>query len=227
MTVRDEVRVPVAAGLKVTLIVQFAPDAMADPQLLAWAKSPALPPEMTMLLTVKAAVPEFLSVIVFEALMVPTVWLGYVSPAGESVADGPFAVAVPDKVTAWGLLEGSTVMSNVVVRVPGAEGLKVTLIEQFSPAAREPAQFVVSEKSPALAPVILMAEIFTAEVLELVTVTVLGPPVVPTAKLPKLMLVAERLITGRVATEPALLLRHETANKQETRTTIEKEVLQI
>jgi hypothetical protein len=135
-------------------------------------------------------------------------------------------MAVPDKTTARGLLVGSPVMPKVVVSVPGAEGLKVTLIEQFPPATSDPVQLLVSEKSTASAPVMVMAEMVTAELLEFVTVTVLGPPVVPTAKLPKLMLVAERLITGAVATEPALLLRHETIPKHETRTRIENETLQ-
>src|SRR5690242_19280801 len=35
----EALRFPVAKGIKVTLIVQFAPAATAIPQLLAWAKS--------------------------------------------------------------------------------------------------------------------------------------------------------------------------------------------
>jgi hypothetical protein len=57
------VRFPVAAGLKLTLIVQLAPAATLDPQLLVWAKSLALAPEIAMLLTLKAALPELVKVI--------------------------------------------------------------------------------------------------------------------------------------------------------------------
>ena len=58
------VRVPAAVGLKVTLIVQLAPAATLDPQLLVCAKSLALAPETAMLVMLKAALPELVRVIV-------------------------------------------------------------------------------------------------------------------------------------------------------------------
>ena len=58
------VRVPAAVGLKVTLIVQLAPAATLDPQLLLSAKSLALAPETAMLVTLRAALPELVRVIV-------------------------------------------------------------------------------------------------------------------------------------------------------------------
>ena len=52
-------RVPVAAGLKVTLTVQLAFAAMLDPQLLVCEKSLELVPDTTMPVMFKAALPEF------------------------------------------------------------------------------------------------------------------------------------------------------------------------
>ncbi len=55
-------RVPLAAGVKVTLIVQLAPTATLDPQLLDWAKSLALAPVSARLVRLKAALPELVRV---------------------------------------------------------------------------------------------------------------------------------------------------------------------
>ena len=60
-------RVPMAVGLKVTVIVQEAPAAKVlglMGQLLVWAKSPGLVPLRLMLLMVRAAVPLLVSVTV-------------------------------------------------------------------------------------------------------------------------------------------------------------------
>jgi hypothetical protein len=65
---------PVAVGLNVTLIVQFAPAARLAPQLFVWEKSPLFVPLMAMPepLKVSAALPVFVSVMFCEALVVPT-----------------------------------------------------------------------------------------------------------------------------------------------------------
>ena len=52
------VRVPVTTGVKVTLIVQEAPAARLEPQVLVWEKSPLV----TMLVMLRVAVPLFWSV---------------------------------------------------------------------------------------------------------------------------------------------------------------------
>jgi hypothetical protein len=57
-------RVPAAAGLKVTLIAQFAPAATLEPQVLVWVKSLALVPDSAMLVMLKVALPEFLKVMI-------------------------------------------------------------------------------------------------------------------------------------------------------------------
>jgi hypothetical protein len=56
------VRVPLAAGVKATLIVQVAPAAKLDPQLLVSAKLLPLVPETAMLVTLKAALPVLVRV---------------------------------------------------------------------------------------------------------------------------------------------------------------------
>lgn len=72
--VTEAVRVPVAVGLNVTLIVQFAPAARLAPQLFVWEKSPLFVPVMAIPepLKVNVALPVFVSVMFCEALVVPT-----------------------------------------------------------------------------------------------------------------------------------------------------------
>src|ERR1035437_10307219 len=65
-------RVPAAVGLKVTLMVQLAPAATLDPQLLVWAKSLALAPDTAMLVTLKAELPELVRVTALVVLVVLT-----------------------------------------------------------------------------------------------------------------------------------------------------------
>jgi hypothetical protein len=65
-------RLPLAAGEKVTLMVQLAPAATLDPQLLIWAKSPALLPETAMLVMLKATLPELVRVTALVVLVVLT-----------------------------------------------------------------------------------------------------------------------------------------------------------
>ena len=55
-------RLPLAEGVKVTLIVQEAPAETLDPQLPVWEKSLALAPKTAMLVTLKAALPELVRV---------------------------------------------------------------------------------------------------------------------------------------------------------------------
>ena len=62
--VNKAARVPLADGVKVKVMVHLAPAARVEPQLLAWAKSPALAPEVAMLVMFNAAVPELVRVAV-------------------------------------------------------------------------------------------------------------------------------------------------------------------
>jgi len=53
----EAVRLPLAEGLNVTLIVQLLPAATELPQVLVWAKSLALVPVSARLVMLKAALP--------------------------------------------------------------------------------------------------------------------------------------------------------------------------
>src|ERR1017187_9470189 len=96
-TVTVAARAPAAVGLKVTLIVQLAPGATLDPQLLVRAKSPALAPETAMPVIFNAAFPELARVIACAALGGPTPWLAKVRVEGETLATA--AVPVPESAT--------------------------------------------------------------------------------------------------------------------------------
>jgi hypothetical protein len=66
--VKVPVRVPVAVGVKVTLIVQLAPALTVLPQVLVWEKSPLA----VMLETVSEAFPVLVSVTFWGRPVVPT-----------------------------------------------------------------------------------------------------------------------------------------------------------
>ncbi len=72
VSVSVPLRFPLAPGVKVTLIAQFAPGAMADVQVFVCAKSLALVPLIAILLIVNEADPLFVTVIVCGELGVPT-----------------------------------------------------------------------------------------------------------------------------------------------------------
>jgi len=76
MTVTAAVRIPVAVGVNVTLIVQFPLFAATElPQLFVCAKSPLFAPVTPMLVILRAALPVLVSVTVCAALAVFNVWL--------------------------------------------------------------------------------------------------------------------------------------------------------
>ncbi len=94
--VRAAVKDPLAAGVKVTLIVQLAPAATLAPQLLVCAKSLGLVPVMAILVMLKAALPVLFRVTDWAALEVPTAWLAKVRLAGERLAAGVVTVVEPE-----------------------------------------------------------------------------------------------------------------------------------
>lgn len=169
---RVAVLVPVAVGLNVTLMVQFAPAATELPQLLVCEKSPALVPEIAMLEICSVAVPEFVRVsdLVLE---VPTLVLAKFKLVADRLTAG--AVPVPVKGRLWGLPGALSLTLTDAVRVPVAVGVKVTLIVQVPPVARVEGlmgQLVVCAKSPLFAPVTEMPVMVNAAVPLLVSVAV-------------------------------------------------------
>jgi hypothetical protein len=127
---------------------------------LVWAKLLALVPDTVMLATLKFALPVFVSVTVCTELLVPTVSFPKLTLEGETLTAD--AVPVPESDTAWGLLEALSVSVTAAARDPVAEGLKMTLIAQFAPAATDDPQLLVCVKSPALAPEITIPVRFNA-----------------------------------------------------------------
>jgi hypothetical protein len=144
--------VPVAVGVKVTLIEQFAPAASDAPQVVVsayWALG-------TMLVMLRDAVPELVSVTDCAALVVFNAWPAKVRLVGDNDTAGAFGAApVPVRLTVWGLPAALSVMVMVPVCVPLAVGVNLTLIEQFAPAASDAPQVVVSEYC-ALATILLI-----------------------------------------------------------------------
>lgn len=139
------VRVPLAVGVKVTLIMQLAPAARLPPQLLVWAKSPLV----AMLEMVSGPVPVLERVTFCAALAVPRFWLPKLRVPGETLTAG--AVPVPLRLTVWVLPlvpPLSSVKVKVPVRGPAEAGVKVTDSVQLAPTARGEAvtQLEVVEK---------------------------------------------------------------------------------
>jgi hypothetical protein len=123
--VRAAVCVPVTAGVNVTVIVQIAPGATIDPQLLVCAKLPVV----VMLAIDSGKSPAFFSEIFFDPA-VPVDCAPNERLAGESTiaADD---VPVPDKLTVCGLPVALSATDSVPVIAPEAGGSKTTLIVQL------------------------------------------------------------------------------------------------
>ena len=78
------VRVPTAVGLNLTPIVQEAPRARLDPQLLVCEKSPLFVPVMVIPEMLMAVLPRFVMVTLVAPLVVPTVRLAKVMVVGDN-----------------------------------------------------------------------------------------------------------------------------------------------
>jgi hypothetical protein len=111
-------------------------------------------------------------------------------PLDEQLA--PDMVPVPLRRIVCGLPVALSVRVIVPLRVPGAVGLKVTLIVQFAPAARVKPQSFVSPKF-ALATMFVMLRV---AVPELVSVTGRGWLVCPTSSVPKPKVAADKAAFG-------------------------------
>jgi hypothetical protein len=186
------VREPVADGVNVTETEQAAEGAKAAPQVLAeMAKSAALGPDIEMLLRLMASDGPLVSVTDKGVLVVCGAVGGNARLDGEAVA---LAIApVPDKATVSGL-PGESVMVNVAVRVPAAEGLNVTEMMQLAEGARVAAQVLLeTAKSAAFAPAMAILDTLIATVPPLVNVTACGGLAVPTASREKVRLAGATL----------------------------------
>jgi hypothetical protein len=121
------VRLPIAAGVKVTLMAQVLPGATRAPVQVSTLlpKSPAFAPVSPTLVMVRLAVPLLVTVSVCAALVAATTRL----PKSRLAAEGVKAAAmpVPVRFTVWGLPAALSVNTTEAVRVPVALGVKVTL----------------------------------------------------------------------------------------------------
>ena len=141
VTLNVPLRGPDAEGVKVTLILQLPPAANVVPQLLVCAKSPLA--EMPVM--VSGPVPLFVRVTVCAALVVPMFCPAKVRLVGDRPAEG--TVPVPLRLAVCGLPAALSVTLTVPVRVPVADGVKVTLMLQLLPAASVLPQLLVCAKS--------------------------------------------------------------------------------
>ena len=157
VTDRFAVREPVAAGRKVTLMLQFAPAARVAPQVVVLAKSAAFVPVNAMLVMLMVEFPVFDNVTARELLVVLITCTPNASEVGDSCAAG--LVPVPLSGTVCGLPLALSVTETEAVRAVADVGLKVTLMVQFAAAARVVPHVLVCAKSPGLAPVIVTAVI--------------------------------------------------------------------
>src|SRR5207247_381976 len=182
------VRAPEAVGVKVTLMVQFAPAAKVA-GLVGQALAPVLvaakSPEAANELIVKAAVPVFVSVTVIGVLVVASGWLPKPRLVGANPTPG--AVPFPLSVMICGLPPALSASDSVPVRAPEAVGVKVTLMVHFAPAPQDAshvgqalAAVLVAAKSPEAANELIVK----AAVPVFVSVTVIGALLVASACLP-------------------------------------------
>jgi len=195
-TLTVAVRIPPAVGLKVTLMVQWAPTATLAPQLWVRAKLVELAPDTVMPVTFKVALPVLARVIACAALVVPTAWLAKVRVEGEALA---LVVAiVPETATVCGLPVSLSVMVTSAVRVPAAVGLKVIVMEQLAPAATFDPQLLLWVKSLAFVPDSAILVILKVRFPELASVIACAALAVPTAWLAKVRLEGETPATAAV-----------------------------
>src|SRR3989454_3839805 len=132
-------RIPVASGVKLTLIVQLAPGATEPAPLgqvlpAAKAKSAACAPVMVMLVRFSGAPPLLVSVTFCAALVVPMRCSPNALLVAECLADGS-VTPVPVSDSDCGLPAASSGMVTVAGRALAAVGVKVRLRTQLAPAA--------------------------------------------------------------------------------------------
>jgi hypothetical protein len=134
-TLRLVVRVPMALGVNVTLIVQLAPAAKFAPQVLVCAKSVVFPVLSPMLvISSEPLVAVLVSVTGCETPMAPRFWVKV--RAGDRVADADGARPVPVSTAVAGLARPATATDSIAERTPAVVGLNVTLMVQLKPGAK-------------------------------------------------------------------------------------------
>ncbi len=193
-------RVPVAVGVKVTLMVQLAPAATLVPFLQVVPAAGAKSPLGSTLVMVSMTVPLFVSVTTWVGLVVLRGWLPKLKFPVDRLTAGPEGVPVPIKLITCGLPPALSVMVIAPARVPMAVGAKLTLIVQLAPAATLPPFGQVMPDAGKKSPLGTMLAMVNAALPVLVSVTVCGALIVPSAWLGNVRLIGDSLTAGPVST---------------------------
>ena len=188
VTVSVAARAPVAAGVKLTVIVQLAAAASDVPQVFVSAKSPALVPEISTLEIVSGPVPVLVRFALCVAAVLATTVVPKVSPSCGSKSATPRSGApVPLSVAVCGEFVALSTTAIDPVSAPVANGVKFTENVQLAPAASVtgtvPQVFVSGKLGllvEAVIPVIVMAALVGFE-----NVSVCTPALAPTGVLAK------------------------------------------
>ena len=122
-------RLPVASGVKVIVIVQLVPPAIEAAQVFVCTKSDVLVPVSEMEVTATAAAPRLVTVTVFDVLELPTFVEGKLTVFEDTL----MAYPVPDRVTSCGELGSESLICRVAVREYAAWGVKCTVTIQLVP----------------------------------------------------------------------------------------------
>lgn len=191
LTDSDPVVVPVAVGLKTTLIVHFAFSAKLLPQVVV---ETAKAPVVEMLMLFKLTFCSFIKVNTLAALVVPTFVLANVADVGVSFA---CTMPMPVSDTACGLPVALSVKESVPVFAPSAVGLKVTLTLQVLVIASVAPQVLAEIAKPELATMLVMSRVAVPVFFRITDLAVL---VVGTATSPK-----ARDVGVRVTVVPVVL----------------------
>ena len=158
---RVAVRVPVAAGVNVTLTVQLAPPARLDPQVFVCPNSVGFVPLKLKPVMAMAAVPPFVTVTVLAVLVLPTTVELNVMDLGEIVMA---AVSVPVSDAVAGVISALSAIEMDAERLPLPCGVNVTVMVQVPSMAMSPLQLFVCVKSNGFVPVTVIEEMLRSAV---------------------------------------------------------------
>lgn len=163
-TFNEAVRVPFAAGSKLSEIVQLAPTATVEPQVVVLVNEVASVPLIVMppLVMVSGEPPVFLSVTTLAVLVDPTLVLWNVRVVGVKATVG--GGTVPVRVMDCGDAAALSATFNVAVRVPPVSGLKRSERVQVAPTATVAPQVVVVVNEEASVPVIVIPPLLMVNV---------------------------------------------------------------
>lgn len=192
--VKVAMRVPLPAGVKVTLTAQLTLAGSELPHVVVSAKSPALAPEKVIPVMESATLPVLSKVKLWPPLVVPRPWLLNTRLAVVMLAMGP--VPVPIRFTVCGLPLALSVMLTVAERLPMPAGVNVTLMVQLAFTATEEAHVFVTAKSPGSAPAVPMFVIVKAAFPVFVRITDCGALVVLRFWEAKVSAPVDRLMAG-------------------------------